>query len=208
MSPTPARHFESASQQAHAARFGMWVFLSSELLLFAGLFALYAANRVASPAEFRAFIEHAQKLLGSLNTVVLLLSSTFAACAVRAFERGQRRLCLFSLSGTLILAVAFLAIKLTEYGIHFREGIFPGRVLESSGHAAHASVLFWTLYFVTTGLHALHVFVGLVVLGFVAVAIARDRLARERVYVLENATLYWHLVDVIWIFLWPLYYLA
>jgi len=203
----PSRHFESGVQQAHAARLGMWIFLSSELLLFAGLFALYAASRAAMPAAFQAGVAHAQKWLGSLNTFVLLLSSTLAALAVRALEHERRRLCLLALGGTLLLAATFLAIKGGEYWLHFREGIFPGRPLEGSS-SEFGSTLFWSLYFVSTGLHALHVLVGILVLGITARGIFRFQIGPERAYVLENATLYWHLVDLIWIFLWPLYYLA
>lgn len=203
----PSRHFESGVQQAHAARLGMWVFLSSELLLFAGLFALYAASRAATPAAFHAGVAHAQKWLGSANTLVLLLSSTLAALAVRALEHERRRLCLLALGATLLLAATFLVIKAAEYWLHFREGIFPGRPLDGRS-AELGSTLFWTLYFVSTGLHALHVLVGILVLGMTAHGILRLRIGAERAYVLENATLYWHLVDLVWIFLWPLYYLT
>jgi len=201
---TPAQHFESNAQRAQAARLGMWVFLGSELLLFAGLFALYGASRAAAPAAFRTAIEHSEKVLGSINTLVLLVSSTSAALAVRAIEHDRRRACLLALGGTLLLAGAFLAIKLTEYRLHFREGIFPG----GSAHVGHGATLFWTLYFVSTGLHAIHVVVGMGVLALAARGVALGQITSERAYVLENATLYWHLVDLIWIFLWPLYYLA
>ncbi|HEY8945517.1 MAG TPA: cytochrome c oxidase subunit 3 [Polyangiaceae bacterium] len=202
--PTSVSHFESGEQQTQAARLGMWIFLGSELLLFAGLFALYAASRAAMPAAFHAAIAHSEKILGSINTGVLLVSSTLAALSVRALEQGNRRGCLLALGGTLLLAATFLGIKVTEYGLHFREGIFPG----GSTTGERGAPIFWTLYFVSTGLHAIHVLVGMGVLSLAARGVARGQIPRERAYVLENATLYWHLVDLIWIFLWPLYYLA
>jgi cytochrome c oxidase subunit III len=201
--------FESLGQQAQASRLGMWVFLGSELLLFAGLFALYAAGRVGAPAAFHEGIAHSTKILGSINTGVLITSSTFAALSVQALRRSKRGLCLLALLATLGLAAVFLIIKLTEYGRHFREGIYPGGAGQFfATHSNHGLALFWTLYFVSTGLHAIHVLVGMLVIGFTAVGIARGSIHAERLYPLENATLYWHLIDLVWIFLWPLYYLT
>jgi cytochrome c oxidase subunit 3 len=204
-----AAHFQSLAQQDHATRLGMWVFLGSELLLFAGLFALYAAGRIAHPAAFREGVAHAEKSIGSLNTAVLLTSSTTVALAVEALRRERRVACVALLSITLALGATFFSLKLAEYGAHFRAGIYPGGAGSFFiSHGTPGLPLFWTLYFVTTGLHAAHVCVGLGVLGLSAQAVARGKLGGERGYVLENAALYWHLVDLIWIFLWPLYYLA
>ncbi|HEX3772985.1 MAG TPA: cytochrome c oxidase subunit 3 [Polyangiaceae bacterium] len=204
-----APHFESAERQAHAARLAMWVFLSSELLLFAGLFALYAAGRVENPAAFRAGVEHASKSIGSINTAILLTSSTSVAASLEFLEHKQRRACVLALTLTMLLGASFLGLKLYEYAHHFGDGIFPGG---SGGyfaaHPMHGLALFWTLYFVSTGLHAIHVTVGLIILGLSARSVARGRIDETRAYVLENAALYWHLIDLIWIFLWPLYYLA
>jgi len=206
---THAAHFESRATQAHAARFGMWVFLSSELLLFAGLFALYAAGRVAHPQAFAEGIAHSTKTIGSVNTAILLCSSTSVALAVECLKRGRQKLSAGALGITLLLGAAFLALKLTEYAEHFRDGIFPG----GSGHffaqhPAHGLALFWTLYFLTTGLHAIHVTVGLVLLSLTARRVSQRRIDPTRAYSLHNVALYWHLIDLIWIFLWPLYYLS
>jgi cytochrome c oxidase subunit 3 len=210
MNSTPhAAHFQSLAQQDHAARLGMWVFLGSELLLFAGLFALYAAGRVAHPAAFHEGVAHAEKSIGSLNTALLLTSSTTVALAVELLQRERRAATVVLLSITMALGAAFFCLKLTEYGDHFRAGIYPGGAGNFfTTHATPGLPLFWTLYFVTTGLHAVHVCVGLGVLGLSARGVVRGTLTGERAYVLENAALYWHLVDLIWIFLWPLYYLA
>jgi cytochrome c oxidase subunit III len=188
-----AEHFADAEQQTHAWRFGMWVFLGSESLLFAGLFALYAAYRFLHPQDFAHAIAHNNKLLGSLNTVVLITSSFTAALAVHAAEHKRVRATRLLLGATLLLATWFLVNKGIEYGEHIREGLVPG------------SKMFYSLYFGTTGLHALHVIIGMVVLG---VLMKRQGSAKATAVGVELGVLYWHLVDLIWIFLWPLYYLT
>jgi cytochrome c oxidase subunit 3 len=204
-----AAHFESAARQEHAARFGMWVFLGSELLLFAGLFALYATGRVANPQAFREGIAHATKTIGSINTAILLLSSTSVALSVELLRRGRQKLSIGALGITIVLGIVFLVLKLTEYAEHFREGIFPG----GAGHffvqhQAPGLALFWSLYFISTGLHAVHVCVGLLLLGLTARRVAKGHINSTHWYTLHNAALYWHLIDLVWIFLWPLYYLT
>ncbi|HET9933438.1 MAG TPA: cytochrome c oxidase subunit 3 [Polyangiaceae bacterium] len=209
MNSVHAEHFESAPKQAHAARLGMWIFLASELLLFAGLFALYGGYRAHWPAAFREGIRHSTKALGSLNTGILLVSSTFAALSVHATRAGRRSRSLLLLAGTFLLGLLFLGIKLYEYSLHFREGIYPGGSgAFFSAHPDPGLVPFWTLYFATTGLHAIHVSVGLIVLGCTCFALWRGTVGVHRAHPLENAALYWHLIDTIWIFVWPLYYLA
>ncbi len=209
MSAGHAAHFESLEKRAHAARLGMWVFLSSELLLFAGLFTLYAAYRAGAPAAFHEGIAHSTKLFGSLNTVVLLVGSAFVALALAAMRRASSRQCALLLGCAMLLGATFLAIKFHEYGLHFREGIYPGGAGVYFAHSHEPSLAaFWTLYFVTTGLHALHVSVGIVILGVTALNVLRGKINRQLVHPLENAALYWHLIDVVWIFLWPLFYLA
>jgi cytochrome c oxidase subunit 3 len=178
-----AEHFADEEQQTHAWRFGMWIFLGSEALLFAGLFTLYAAYRYMHAEAFATAIAHNDKLLGSLNTVVLITSSFTAALAVHA-----KRPRLF-LGLTMALAGVFLLNKGLEYAHHIEEGLVPG------------STMFYSLYFATTGLHALHVIIGIVVL---AVLYAK----RSSAVGIELGVLYWHLVDLIWIFVWPLYYLT
>jgi cytochrome c oxidase subunit 3 len=206
---THAPHFEALGTQAHASRLGMWIFLVSEMLLFAGLFALYAAYRAGASAAFHEGIRDSTRVLGSINTGVLLVSSTCVAVAVHALRDSRPGLAALLIAATIALGWLFLVIKLTEYGKHFDEGIYPGgRGRYFIEHPSPGLGPFWTLYFVTTGLHALHVTVGTVVLGFTLLGVLRRTIGVTRVHVLENAALYWHLVDVIWIFLWPLYYLA
>jgi cytochrome c oxidase subunit III len=204
-----AEHFEDAARQAHAAKLGMAVFLATEALLFAGLFTLFAAYQTHYPAAFHEGVRHNTKVLGSINTGVLLVSSTLVACAVHMMRRGLRRVAAVLVAFTMSLGLVFLAIKFTEYAIHFREGIFPGGTgAFFHEHPAAGLPAFWTLYYAVTGLHAVHVIVGITVLGFMLVGILRGRIAPPMTYPLENGALYWHLVDVIWIFVWPLFYLA
>jgi cytochrome c oxidase subunit III len=204
-----ASYFEDLEKQAHAARLGMWVFLASELLLFAALFALYASGRAHYPEGFVEGVHHNTKLLGSVNTGVLLLSSYAVASSLNALREGRQRRTIVLLAITIALGFAFLAIKTFEYGEHFREGIFPGQkgqffVEHSEGGLAP----FWTLYYLMTGLHALHVIAGMTLLGVMLVKVSRGSAHAGRTHVLANAAVYWHLIDVIWIFLWPLFYLA
>jgi cytochrome c oxidase subunit 3 len=196
-------------QQAHAARLGMWVFLASEMLLFAGLFALLSTYRLEHPAAFASGVRHNTKVLGSINTAVLLLSSYLVAMAVHAIRRGRTRATQLLVAGTVLLGAAFLVIKLTEYGLHFREGIYPGgQGAFFATHGEEGLPVFWTLYFGTTGLHAVHVTVGMIVLSVMATGVHTGKITAAAPQRMEIAAIYWHLVDVIWIFLWPLFYLA
>ena len=200
--PELAEHFDDLEQQTHAARFGMWVFLASEVLLFAGLFTLYAAYRWMHPAAFAAAIKHNDKLLGSLNTVVLITSSFTIALAVDAAEHGRIKKARMLIGATLVLALVFLVDKGIEYAAHFSEGIWPGG---HGGHVTGGAATFYTIYFLTTGAHAVHVILGMSVLTWLAVRLSRPNVSHLG---LELGGLYWHLVDVIWIFLWPLFYLT
>jgi cytochrome c oxidase subunit III len=205
----PASHFESLEQQAHAARLGMWVFLASEVLLFGAAFTLFVGYQVHFPDAFRHAIEHNTKVLGTVNTGVLLTSSTLVAGGVHALRGGHRRAAGGLVAGTIALAFVFLAIKAFEYREHFHHGIYPGGAghffLE---HGERGMAEFWTLYYAMTGLHALHVTIGAVVLGVLLLRVLRGHIVSANAYRLEVGAIYWHLIDVIWIFLWPLFYLA
>ena len=203
-----AEQFEDLEQQAHAARLGMWVFLGSEALLFLGLFALYVGYRVEHPQGFGQGIEHNTYVLGTLNTFVLLCSSYAVASALHALRGGHATLAFWLTGLTVALGALFLVIKFVEYGKHFHDGIYPGGAGHFfDEHSSYGLIQFFTLYFVTTGLHAIHVFVGMLVLTFMAIRIARKSLTPLAPHPLELGAIYWHLVDVIWIFVWPLYYL-
>jgi cytochrome c oxidase subunit 3 len=201
---THVDHFETLAVQAHAAKLGMWVFLASEVLLFGALFTLYAASRVEHPGAFHEGIRHTSRVLGTVNTLVLLTSSFSVAAAVHALRERRRGLAFVLLSVSLLLALAFLVFKGVEWSEHIREGIVPGGgTAFFQAHPASGLPLFFTLYYVMTGLHALHVIVGSAVLAWCAL-----RLRTLEPHVLEVSGLYWHLVDIVWIFLWPIFYLT
>lgn len=202
-------HFESLERQVAATRLGMWIFLVSEVLLFAALFTLYATYRADWPRAFEEAVGHNPILIGTVNTAVLIVASFTVAMGLHHLQHGRSRTAVAFTVATVGLALLFLGIKGYEYSIHVTEGILPGgkgRFFEthavSDGFAA-----FFTLYYVTTGLHGIHVTVGAAVLAALAIGIHRGRIHAERSHPLELGALYWHLVDCIWIFLWPLYYL-
>jgi cytochrome c oxidase subunit 3 len=199
--------YDSLERQHATAQLGMWVFLGSESLLFAGLFALYAAYRFAYPAEFHAASAHANLLIGTINTYILLTSSLTMALAIHATKQGNRRRTVALLAITIALGLAFDALKLVEYAGHLREGLAPGSYYSFGELPAHGVVLYVTLYYLLTGLHALHVTGGVVVLIWLAVRARRGDFTPQSHIALELGGLYWHLVDLVWIFLWPLLYL-
>jgi cytochrome c oxidase subunit 3 len=202
---TRASHFDSMIRQAEAGRLFMWAFIASEALLFTALFGLYAGYRGLYPEAFSVGIGENLKVVGSVNTMVLLVSSYFVATAVLLLERGRRRLALICTVTTVVLGALFLMLKGYEYRDHLMHGLYPGGA--ESLHVRGASV-FFALYFLMTGAHALHVMVGMSVLAWLAVRIHRGDLGAETAHPLEIGALYWHLVDSIWIFLWPLFYLT
>jgi cytochrome c oxidase subunit 3 len=207
MAHEPAEHFESLAHQEHASHLGMWLFLTSEVLLFGALFALYTGYRLEYQQDFSLAVHHNNIAIGTINTAILVTSSFSAAWAVHSARRGSRRGILGSLGITLLLGLVFLVLKGIEYKEHFDAGIFPGALYHSEELPSHGANLFFTLYFFLTGLHALHVIGGLTALTVLGVFAARGHYTPERYTPLELGVLYWHLVDVIWIFVWPLMYL-
>ncbi|HEX3770805.1 MAG TPA: cytochrome c oxidase subunit 3 [Polyangiaceae bacterium] len=204
-----AEHFEDLARQAHAARLGMWAFLASEVLFFAGLFALYGTYRVEHPEGFGEGVLHNTLALGTTNTAVLLLSSYTIALAVHMLRSGHARAAQALTAVTIAMGLAFLGIKATEYAEHFREGIYPG----SQGsffveHTTPGIAMFFTLYFCMTGLHAIHVIAGMIVLTFLLIKMRTGAVTQVVSHPLAIGAVYWHLVDAIWIFLWPLFYLV
>lgn len=206
--PIADEHFQDYETQSRSVRLGMWVFLGSETLLFAGLFALYAAYRSMYTASFTDAVHHNNAVLGTVMTVLLLISSFSVAWSLHAIQLGHRRASLISLIVTLSLGAVFLSMKIYEYLQHFAEGIYPGIHYHNEAMPEYGAKMFFTLYYFMTGLHALHVIAGMVILGIMAVMVAGRRITPERSLPLEMAALYWHLVDMVWIFLWPLLYLV
>jgi cytochrome c oxidase subunit 3 len=203
-----AIQFETLAKQEHAVRFAMWVFLSSELLLFAGLFGLYTAYRMDYRAEFATALHHNNLVLGTLNTVILIVSSFTIAWSIHAVRNDRHRTAVRMLAVTLLAGVLFLVFKGIEYNHHFSEGIYPGRYYAFEEMPQHGARLFFTLYFFMTGLHAIHMIAGLVVVAWLTRRVVKRKTTQHRHIELELGALYWHLVDSIWIFLWPLFYLT
>lgn len=200
--------FQDTAKQAHAAHFGMWLFLASELLLFAGLFGLYTAYRTRYAAAFAEAVHHNELWIGTTNVVILIVSSFTVAWAVHCLRKGRRRAVLWSLAITLVCGLGFLGFKGLEYGIHFRDGVFPGRYYAYQELPGPGAQVFFTLYYFMTGLHALHMIGGLAAISWVTARVARRKTTAAYPVPLELGALYWHLVDSIWIFLWPLFYLT
>ena len=183
----------------------MWMFLFTEMLLFGGLFVVYSVYRFRNGTAFHFAAQELNVVIGTVNTIILLISSSTIAMSITALRQNNKRLSLILISITIVLGLTFLMNKYFEWGGHIREHIYPGSpVLALRGQG---DVLFYGLYFFMTGLHALHIIIGLVFIGFITVRIIKNKIDHENYVLLENSGLYWHLVDLIWIFLFPLFYL-
>ena len=187
------------------SKLGMWLFILSELLLFGGMFILYSAYRYKNPVDFHHASRELEVLLGTLNTVILLTSSLSMAASITAIQRGQRKLSICLLIATMALGLFFLVNKGFEWGNKIEHGIYPNSPALLS--RAKGEILFYGLYYVMTGLHGLHVLVGICIFLVMLIFIMKDRINRAHLAPFENSGLYWHLVDIIWIFLYPLFYL-
>jgi cytochrome c oxidase subunit 3 len=200
-----AEQFEDASQQYEAANLGMWTFLATEILFFGGLFMAYVVYRHAYPDGFALGSQQTNLFFGTLNTAVLLTSSLTMALAVHAAQESKTKRLVRHLLLTLGLAIAFLVVKGFEYHEDIVKRLVPGPAFT---HELPDRVeLFFLLYWAMTGLHALHVLVGVGVLAVMACLAARGRFSRQYHTPVEVAGLYWHFVDLVWIFLYPLLYL-
>jgi len=195
-----------AHRDDFGSKLGMWLFLVTEMVLFGGLFIAYSYMRHRYPAEFHLGGAELNVTLGVINTLVLLTSSLTVVLSIVAIQRGEKSRVMGFLGMTLGLGFLFLIIKSFEWAAKFHHGLYP--------NAPHLATLppgeqvFFGLYFVMTGLHALHVVAGMAVLTWILRKVAKDEVRQDRYIHLENGGLYWHLVDVIWIFLLPLFYLA
>ena len=194
------------------ARIGMWLFLFTELLLFGGLFLLYSVYRAKFPADFHFSAGELDTFMGTLNTAVLLTSSLTMVLGTAALERRQKKMTLWFLGSTIILGLAFMVNKYFEWSAKFSHGLYPNsEILESHGPGEN---IFYSLYYLMTGLHGIHILIGIIILVvmFVWTVRLKETSSRGNVWEdlgikVENSGLYWHLVDLIWIFLFPLFYL-
>jgi cytochrome c oxidase subunit III len=188
-----------------ASKTGMWLFLFTEMLLFGGLFIVYSVYRFRNAEAFHLAAHELNVAIGTINTIILLTSSTTIAMSITAIQKKNKKLALLLLGATIFLGLAFLVNKYFEWGAHLKEHIYPGSaVLALRGQG---DVLFYGLYFFMTGLHALHIIIGLIFIAVITSMIYRDKISFDNFVLLENSGLYWHLVDLIWIFLFPLFYL-
>lgn len=187
------------------SKIGMWLFIFTEILLFGGLFIVYAVYRNSYPEAFHLAGKELNVTLGTINTIILLISSATVAMSIVAVQKRQKKLSLFFLGITIACAATFLIVKYFEWSAKFNHGIYPGS--ESLRLLSYGDNLFFTLYFAMTGLHALHIIVGVSLLCIVFFKVLKGSQNSGNYQLMENSGLYWHLVDLIWIFLFPLFYL-
>lgn len=190
----------------YGAKLGMWIFIFTEMLLFGGLFLVYAVFRRLHPAEFHLAASQLDAFIGVLNTVLLLISSMTVAMSLTAVQKNNPKLAIRLILITLILAIVFIFNKYHEWGTEIHDGLYPGS--EFLQTQSHGVILFFGLYFFMTGLHVFHMLIGIVLLSVVAIRIKKGHITADKYVLLENGSLYWCLVDLIWIFLYPLLYLV
>lgn len=206
-------HFPSAENQAESTKLGMWIFLATELLLFSGLFCAYAVFRMKNPELFHQMSRQLDWKLGGINTIVLICSSLTMALAIYFVQRNKRQLAAVLLIVTLLCAATFLGIKFMEYSHKFHTCMLPGTYFNPPAHikaqiTAPNPQIFLGIYFASTGLHGLHVILGMIAISWVLVRTLRGHFGPVYHGPVEAVGLYWHLVDLIWIYLFPLLYLV
>jgi cytochrome c oxidase subunit III len=203
------RHqFENPEQQREATSLGMWVFLAQEIMFFGGLFLVYVVYRNTFPVAFAAASHHLNYILGGANTAVLICSSFTMALAVRSAQLGHRKALITFLILTVLLGLAFLGVKAFEYHEKFVDHLVPGSHFEWSDPTIKGEVeIFYSLYFIMTGMHALHMIIGVGIMAYLIINSARGIYTPGYYSPVELSGLYWHFVDIVWIFLFPFLYL-
>jgi cytochrome c oxidase subunit 3 len=202
-----AHHFSDVNQQSETAKLGMWVFLLTEILLFGGLFVAYAIFRSWNPEMFYNAHKHLNVTLGTINTIVLISSSVTVALAIRSMRLNRKKQTIVLLWSTLLLAAVFLVIKYFEYSHKIHLGQLPGKFYTFTGIEGTNPHIFFSVYFAMTGLHGVHVLAGMIVIGWMIYRTTQNHFSGEYYTPLELTGLYWHLVDLIWIYIFPLLYL-
>ena len=209
--PHLQHHFVSSEQQFDASKMGMWLFLSTEILLFSGMFVAYTVYRIWHPEVFEHAAGALDPLLGLGNTIVLLASSWTVAMAINSIQRDRQKELFWYLIATIAGALIFLTVKYFEYSAKFDHGLYPGKWFHPHGEWASYDIpymkQFFSIYYMATGIHAIHIIAGVVVLSWMAWRAKRREFSSAYYTPVECAGLYWHLVDIIWIFLFPLLYL-
>ena len=201
-------HFSTPVQQIGAVKLGLWLFLATEILLFGGLFVAYSVYRYLHPELFVAAHNFLNVKLGTINTIILLFSSLTVVLAIHASQQEKKNMVVLNLILTIICALIFLIIKYFEYSHKIHAGLLPGFSFSNATLSDPDQVhIFFGIYFLMTGLHGIHVLIGIVLLSWLLVRTLRGDFSSQYYQPIELGGLYWHLVDVIWIFLFPLLYL-
>jgi cytochrome c oxidase subunit 3 len=206
-----AHHFDDAEQQYEASQLGMWLFLATEILFFAGLFLGYAVYRTKYPEAFVVASHELNVLLGGFNTIVLLTSSLTVVLAVHAAKTGNQKKIVQFLLATIVLGLVFFGVKAIEYAQKFHEHHVPGPYFHfehlPEGMPEGNVQLFFSFYFAMTGMHALHMVIGVVIIGVIAYLASKGKYTAEYYTPVDMVGLYWHFVDIVWVFLFPFLYL-
>jgi cytochrome c oxidase subunit 3 len=205
--PALQHHFHTKAQQFDTSKIGMWLFLTTEILLFGGLFVGFALMQQKYPDAFLAAHHHLDRSLGALNTVVLLISSFTMVMAVWAAQTNRKKLLIALLIATMACAFVFLGVKYFEYSHKFHEGLLPGKFYSHEGDTVPNQFVFFSFYFMMTGLHGFHILGGIVAISWLLVRAIRGHFGSNYYTPVDLVGLYWHLVDLIWIYLFPLLYL-
>lgn len=200
-------HFENAEQQHEATTLGMWAFIVQEILFFGGLFAGYVVYRILYPEAFAEGSHHLDVMLGAFNTAVLIGSSFTMALAVRAAQMGKRNGIILFMLLTIALGSIFLGVKVIEYSHKWHEHLIPGKHFAVESVNARQMQIFFSFYFAMTGMHALHMVIGIVIMLVIIRMATQNRFSAAYYNPVEMTGLYWHFVDIVWIFLFPLLYL-
>jgi cytochrome c oxidase subunit 3 len=188
-----------------ASKTGMWLFLFTEMLLFGTLFVVYSVYRFRNSEAFHLAAGELDTFIGTVNTIILLCSSATIAMSITAIQLKNKKLALALLGFTVLCGLVFLVNKYFEWGHHIHDKMYPGS--EILAQRGYGDVLFYGLYYFMTGVHGLHIIIGLIFISFCIASIIRNETKHDDHALLENGALYWHLVDLIWIFLFPLFYL-
>ena len=200
-----AQTTQAAHRDYTGAKMGMWLFLFTEMLLFGGMFMLYSVYRYKYPGEFHEAAKDLDVTIGTINTLILLTSSMTMAMSIVALRKGKKGLSLILQGVTILFGALFLANKYMEWGAKIHHGIYPdSQTLLSK---SKGEILFFGLYFVMLGIHGLHVAIGMGVISFIFAFTLRGSVNSGDFIKLENAGLYWHFVDIVWVYLYPLFYL-
>jgi cytochrome c oxidase subunit 3 len=200
-------HFSDIDQQKETSKLGMWIFLLTEILMFGGLFVAYAVFRSSNPDMFYNAHKFLDVELGAINTIVLITSSLTVALAIYSIQHDRKKATIRYLAITVLLAAVFMVIKYFEYSHKIHLGQLPGKYYTFQGIAGSNPHIFFSIYFLMTGLHGIHVLSGMGLIGWLMYRVSKNHFSSEYYTPIEMVGLFWHLVDIVWIYLFPLFYL-